>query len=194
MYFLKDEKIQDVLGDCQKAFEGEHTAENLGAKFGEYGSFLPTYQRSPVWPHSKTPPKVPAYGSPSPNNAHIEIAHQNSSTHTSASQPSRNGSWTAPRGGSTMNGKLKQEVVTSYCGDKSKSTSNFSNDSDQKSLKVRIRVCSDDTLTRKNAEIYSGLGLDGSPSSSLEASPVNSDGFFHATRDGPDVSPTSILE
>ncbi|PWA97228.1 zinc finger, CW-type [Artemisia annua] len=92
-----------------------------------------------------------------------------------------------------MNGKLKQEVVTS-CGDKSKSTSNFSNDSDQKSLKVRIRVCSDDTLTRKNAEIYSGLGLDVSPSSSLEASPLNSDGFFHAPRDGPDVSPTSILE
>nr|GEY20448.1 zinc finger, CW-type [Tanacetum cinerariifolium] len=93
-----------------------------------------------------------------------------------------------------MNGKLKQEVVTSYCGDKSKSTSNFSNDSDQKSLKVRIRVCSDDTLTRKNAENYSGLGLDGSPLSSLEASPVNSDGFFHVTRYGPDVSPISILE
>nr|GEV05102.1 ribonuclease H-like domain-containing protein [Tanacetum cinerariifolium] len=79
------------------------TSKNLGAKFGEYGSFLPTYQRSPFWPHSKTPPKVPAYSSPSPNNAHIEVAHQNSSTHTSASQPSRNGSCTAPRGGSTMN-------------------------------------------------------------------------------------------
>lgn len=123
----------------------------------------------------------------------MQVAHQNSITQTSASHPSRNGSWTAPRGGSTMNGKLKQEVVTS-CGDKSKSTSNFSNDSDQKSLKVRIKVCSDDTSTRKNAEIYSGLGLDVSPSSSLEASPVNSDGFFHAPRDGPDVSPTSILE
>lgn len=42
-----DEKVQSVLGHFQKDFEGGVSAENLGAKFGGYGSFLPTYQRSP---------------------------------------------------------------------------------------------------------------------------------------------------
>ncbi|GJY27876.1 hypothetical protein Tco_0403643, partial [Tanacetum coccineum] len=63
------------------------------------------------------------------------------------------------------------------------------------SLKVRIRVGSDNLSTRKKAEIYSGLGLDVSPSSSLEASPADSDDFCHAPRDTPcHESPTSILE
>lgn len=47
-----------------------------GAKFGGYGSFLPTYQRSPVGPHPKTPLKLHAHSapeSPNPNNVHIEV-------------------------------------------------------------------------------------------------------------------------
>lgn len=52
-----DEKIQDVLGHFQKDFEGGVSAENLGAKFGGYGSFLPTYQRSPVAQSPQTPQK-----------------------------------------------------------------------------------------------------------------------------------------
>ncbi|KAK0608246.1 hypothetical protein LWI29_027845 [Acer saccharum] len=40
-----DEKIQNVLGHHLKDFEGGVSAENLGAKFGGYGSFLPTYER-----------------------------------------------------------------------------------------------------------------------------------------------------
>ncbi|XP_039071240.1 cysteine-tryptophan domain-containing zinc finger protein 7-like [Hibiscus syriacus] len=42
-----DEKIKNVLGHFQKDFEGGVSAENLGAKFGGYGSFLPTYEHSP---------------------------------------------------------------------------------------------------------------------------------------------------
>jgi hypothetical protein len=44
-----------------------------GAKFGGYGSFLPTYERSPsVWPHPKTPQRN--YNQPrSPNNLPIEV-------------------------------------------------------------------------------------------------------------------------
>lgn len=111
--FLKDEKLQHVLGHFQKDFEGVVSAENLGksrnygvmvswkliksltkiylshidelilvifqisagAKFGVYGSFLPTYPRSPVCSHSRTPPKV-HYGnaSKSPNNMQLEVA------------------------------------------------------------------------------------------------------------------------
>ncbi|KVH94452.1 Zinc finger, CW-type [Cynara cardunculus var. scolymus] len=190
-----DEKIQDVLGHCQKEFEGGVSAENLGAKFGGYGSFLPTYQRSPLWPHPKTPPKVLTYSAPiSPNNAHVEVDHQNSVSQSSASQPARHGP--TPRRPS-MNSKLKQEAPTSSAMHGDKSTSNsqqtvkgFASGSDQKSLKVRIRVGSDNLSDRRNAEIYSGLGLDVSPSSSLEISPVDSDGFFHVPQDGPDESPT----
>ncbi|CAL5404842.1 unnamed protein product [Camellia sinensis] len=52
----KDEKLQDVLGHFQKDFEGGVSAENLRTKFGGYGSFLPTYQRSPGSRHNSVVP------------------------------------------------------------------------------------------------------------------------------------------
>ncbi|KAF5785174.1 putative transcription factor & chromatin remodeling CW-Zn family [Helianthus annuus] len=191
-----DEKIQNVLGHCQKDFEGGVLTENLGAQFGGYGSFL---QRSPVLPNPNARPKDLNYSAPvSPNNAHMKVVNQNTVSHSNKSQPVRNGpasvsarSESAPRK-SKSNGKLKQEVNI-YSGNKSKSITDVANDSDPKSLKVRIKVGSDNMLTKKHAEIYSGLGLDMSPSS-LEASPVNSHGFIHGPRDVPYESPTSILE
>ena len=66
--------------------------------------------------------------------------------------------------------------------------------SDQKTLKVRIKVGSDNLSTRKNAAIYSGLGLDDSPSSSLDESPSESEGISHERQDAPFESPTSILQ
>ncbi|KVI12516.1 Zinc finger, CW-type [Cynara cardunculus var. scolymus] len=203
-----DEKLQDVLGHFQKDFEGGVSAENLGAKFGGYGSFLPTYQRSPACPHPKTPPKVTTNtASVFPIDLQIEGGRQNSVSISNASQSTRHGpvsasgpSVPAPRG-PPMIGKMKQEghVSSAKAGDKFASNgqppvNNFANASDHKSLKVRIRVGSDNLTTRKNAEIYSGLGLDVSPSSSLEASPVDSDDFCHVPRDSPcDGSPTSRL-
>ncbi|KAL7207429.1 hypothetical protein ACSBR1_029393 [Camellia fascicularis] len=60
-----DEKHHSVLGHFQKDFEGGVSAENWGAKFGGYGSFLPTYQRSPsVRPQSKTPHRLQNFSSP----------------------------------------------------------------------------------------------------------------------------------
>ncbi|XP_015075800.1 uncharacterized protein LOC107019966 [Solanum pennellii] len=50
-----DEKLYNVLGHFQSDFEGEVSAENLGSRFGGYGSFLPTYQISPSWSHPRTP-------------------------------------------------------------------------------------------------------------------------------------------
>ncbi|KAH0648129.1 hypothetical protein KY285_033377 [Solanum tuberosum] len=41
-----DAKIQSILGDYMKDFEGAVSAENLGPKFGVYGSFLPIDQLS----------------------------------------------------------------------------------------------------------------------------------------------------
>ena len=45
-----------------------------GAKFGGYGSFLPTYQRSPVWSHPRTPQKIHGQNTPrSPNILQLEV-------------------------------------------------------------------------------------------------------------------------
>ncbi|KAI3783147.1 hypothetical protein L2E82_13211 [Cichorium intybus] len=198
-----DEKLQDVLGHFQKDFEGGVSAENLGAKFGGYGSFLPTYQRSPACPHPKTPPKIPTTNpSISPNHLHIEGGLQSSVSTSNASQLTKLGpplTSGPPPKGPLMNGKVKQEMHTlsNKAGDKFSSSGQPVNNNtcDQKSLKVRIKVGSDNLSTRKNAEIYSGLGLDVSPSSSLEASPVDSDDFCHVPNESPhEESPTSILE
>lgn len=66
--------------------------------------------------------------------------------------------------------------------------------SDQKTLKVRIKMGTDNLSTQKNAAIYSGLGLDVSPSSSLDDSPSESEEISR----GPNVvsveSPSSILQ
>lgn len=66
---------------------------------------------------------------------------------------------------------------------------------DQKMLKVRIKLGSSDNLSvQKKAAIYSGLGLDASPSSSLDENPSESEGMSC----GPIVigleSPTRIIQ
>lgn len=66
--------------------------------------------------------------------------------------------------------------------------------SDQKTLKVRIKMGTDNLSTQKNAAIYSGLGLDVSPSSSLDDSPSESEGISRDPEDVPFESPTSILQ
>lgn len=66
--------------------------------------------------------------------------------------------------------------------------------SDQISLKVRIKMGSDNLSTRKNDAIYCGLGLDVSQSSSLDDSASESEGISRELQDGPFESPTSILQ
>jgi hypothetical protein len=61
-------------------------------------------------------------------------------------------------------------------------------------LKVRIKVGSDNLSTQKNAAIYSGLGLDVSPSSSLDDSPSESDEMSHEPQDACLESPAHILQ
>lgn len=65
---------------------------------------------------------------------------------------------------------------------------------DQRTLKVRIKVGSENLSAQKNAEIYSGLGLVVSPSSSMEDSPTTSEGPYDKLLDVPEESPTSILQ
>ncbi|XP_044501307.1 cysteine-tryptophan domain-containing zinc finger protein 7-like isoform X2 [Mangifera indica] len=197
-----DEKLQHVLGHFQKDFEGGVSAENLGAKFGGYGSFLPTCPRSPVWSHPKTPPKV-HYGnaSKSPNNMQMENGRHSSVVSLSAPHllgpgPASSSTSLPALKAPSINDSVKEEVsMASTRAEEYVGRHEFVNKKhlpDQKTLKVRIKVGSDNLLTQKNAAIYSGLGLDVSPSSSLDDSPSESEGNDREHQDAPS-SPTHIL-
>ncbi|CAK9178035.1 unnamed protein product [Ilex paraguariensis] len=202
-----DEKLQDVLGHFQKDFEGGVSAENLGAKFGGYGSFLPAYQRSPACFHPRTSPKDHIDNMPrSPNIVHLEGVRHNSVVSSNASVSATHGLASASSvllpavRVSSVKDLVNQDLCMSsaHCADVPISTcelmTNSANPSDQRTLKVRIKVGSDNLSTQKNAEIYSGLGLDVSPCSSLDGSPIGSHRFSHEHPNGPDESPTSILQ
>ncbi|XP_019176898.1 PREDICTED: uncharacterized protein LOC109172205 [Ipomoea nil] len=154
-----DEKVQSVLGHFQKDFEGGVSAENLGAKFGGYGSFLPTYQHSPsVLSQPKSPPRFHSHNMPgSPKHLITE----------------KNGVAVSGNSHSLLAVRGAPEQVAEKC--LAKDEPNYLNKSvtltDQRTLKVRIKVHPHKT-TQKNAAIYSGLGLT-SPSS-MESSPVES--------------------
>ncbi|XP_040931858.1 cysteine-tryptophan domain-containing zinc finger protein 7 [Gossypium hirsutum] len=198
-----DEKIQHVLGHFQKDFEGGVSAENLGAKFGGYGSFLPTYTRSPGWPHPNGSPKVQSWHAPrSPPKMPLEDGRHNSVCSSSGSQsvmPGLPSNFETLRKTSTVNDSIKQEVnLTSAHVDELAFRCEFASKkaaslSDPKTLKVRIKMGSGDLSTQKNAAIYSGLGLDVSPSSSLDQSPSESEGMYQESQEPLSESPTSIL-
>ncbi|XP_077223861.1 cysteine-tryptophan domain-containing zinc finger protein 3-like [Tasmannia lanceolata] len=200
-----DEKLQDVLGHFQKDFEGGVSAENLGAKFGGYGSFLPAYQRSPsILSHPRTPQKVQSYSAPkSPNKLLLEGARPNHATQAGGSHSAR----FLPASNSLQPGSKVPIVDKSAKRDLGMSTAHgalhftpkydsgdkYVNATDLKTLKVRIKVGPDNVFARKNAAIYSGLGLDDSPSS-LEDSPDGSGGLSPDVLDAPDESPMTILQ
>ncbi|CAK7348262.1 unnamed protein product [Dovyalis caffra] len=198
-----DEKLQDVLGHFQKDFEGGVSAENLGesmylrrAKFGGYGSFLPTYQRSPVWSHSRTSPKIQhCNASRSPNNLQMEGGRRSSVSSSTTSQLVR-----LEPSSTVLKESVKQEAhlpSTHFSEELFPRDESVNKKSaslpDQKMLKVRIKVGSDNLSTKKNAAIYSGLGLDVSPSSSLDDSPSESEGMSHEPQDAHLESPAHIL-
>ncbi|THG02768.1 hypothetical protein TEA_002788 [Camellia sinensis var. sinensis] len=101
---------------------------------------------------------------------------------------------------SSNNDLSKRDIGMSsaHCAEESSSrcelAKNCAQPSDQKTLKVQIKVGSDNLSTQKNAEIYTDLGLDILPSSSLNESPTDSEGFSHERLDAPEESPTSILQ
>ncbi|KAJ1412647.1 Zinc finger, CW-type [Sesbania bispinosa] len=200
-----DEKLQDVLGHFQKDFEGGVSAENLGSKFGGYGSFLPTYQRSPVWSLPKTPQKIHSQSTPkSPKNLHPEGGQGDAVQCSTGAQSLRLGPGSATSSrltaikGLPLDDGTNQEKGTAITSAEALTSSKYdtrtTSISDQKTLKVRIKMGPDNLSTRKNAAIYSGLGLDVSPSSSLDDSPSESEGISRGPPDAPFESPTSILK
>ncbi|XP_051142127.1 cysteine-tryptophan domain-containing zinc finger protein 3-like isoform X2 [Andrographis paniculata] len=187
------EKLQKCLGHLQKDFEGGVSAENLGAKYGGYGSFLPTYQRSPLLYQTISPAEVHNNGvARSPRKLKFEDQRQK----PFASVRSGDASGKAVSGEHSLKSKGN---VQSYHVEgaifKGESTKKKSVDSsNQRTLKVRIKVGSENLLTQRNAELYNGLGLVVSPSSSLDVSPETSDDSCDKHFNVPGESPTSILE
>ncbi|XP_027165558.1 uncharacterized protein LOC113765539 [Coffea eugenioides] len=195
-----DEKVQSVLGHFQKYFEGGVSAENLGAKFGGYGSFLPTYQRSPsIWSQPKSPQRVQIHTTTKSPMCR-EVAVQNATALPDPPLSQRNGT-AASRGvhlshekvvqsgdGSRQDSCLSSVQVTEKFPTRHQPSTNKSlNPSDQKPLKFRIKV------PQKNAAIYSGLGLT-SPSSSTGNSPGGSGGNLLESQETPDESSSCILK
>lgn len=97
------------------------------------------------------------------------------------------------------NGHVNQEGWTSSsraeeCHPNCESSDNKSDNlSNQKLLKVRIKVGSGNLSTQNKAAIYSGLGLNMSPSSSLDDSPSEGEGTCRHPG-VPYESPRSILQ
>ncbi|KAK9288449.1 hypothetical protein L1049_016906 [Liquidambar formosana] len=200
-----DERIQNVLGHFQKDFEGGVSAENLGAKFGGYGSFLPTYERSTsIQSHPKT--LQGNYSTPrSPDNLPMEGATQSCMAPSNGPPPVR--LVTAPCSAQLPRISRVPSVDVSVKQDsclasgqapekfplKHKTPNKSANLTGQRKLKFRIKVGSDNTV-RKNTAIYSGLGLDNSLSSSPGSSPEKSGGMPSEYRENREESPTSILQ
>ncbi|CAN7038710.1 unnamed protein product [Brassica oleracea var. botrytis] len=148
-----DEKLENVLGHFQKDFEGGVSAENLGAKYGGYGSFLSMYQRSPL---CKSPP---------PQAQHQVVSGSKCSASSAAPQVSVSGSTSKALPASDVLVNLKkpdskQKPVT-------KPSSSFSAPVNHKTFRLRIKVGSSDLSSPKNVSTYdSKQGLNMPPSTS----------------------------
>ncbi|XP_039058315.1 cysteine-tryptophan domain-containing zinc finger protein 7-like [Hibiscus syriacus] len=190
-----DEKIKNVLGHFQKDFEGGVSAENLGEKFGGYGSFLPTYE---CFPSSLSHPKTPQRNSSTPRstkNLSMEGAFQNLKAPPSAPLAARHGNASCPSGiiAAKHDSLLSFNHVAEKPALKDASFKRADILTDRRTLKVRIKVGSD-TKIQMNSAIYSGLGLDDSPTSSWGNSPDESGGTMTASPGNTNESPTKILQ
>ncbi|KAM2746014.1 hypothetical protein PS2_021661 [Malus domestica] len=83
-----------------------------------------------------------------------------------------------------------REPEAERCSLKDETSNKQGNPTDQRTLKVRIKMNPDD-IARKNVAIYSGLGL-GSPISSLENNPEESKEMIPQSKVIVDDSPTNI--
>ncbi|GAA0152761.1 hypothetical protein LIER_11159 [Lithospermum erythrorhizon] len=196
-----DEKIEDILGHFQKDFEGGVvSAENLGPKFGGYGSFLPSQAPSPACSQQMTTSEVFDGNTPrSPIILDYEASQLSSLASCGSSLPLRleAGSTSNSKGRESTNVRVKGDGRVSFNSVETPTSIGVEKSEfpyDQKTLKVRLKLGSNNLPVRKNDELYSGLGLDGSPSPSLNDHCTDSEGISHGIRDLSENSPTSILK
>ncbi|KAL5785243.1 hypothetical protein ACOSQ2_007635 [Xanthoceras sorbifolium] len=199
-----DEKVQNVLGHHLKDFEGGVFAENLGAKFGGYGSFLPTYERSS---YIRSCPKSPQRNStatkslynlstegPSQNlkptlNAppSVSVGTSSCSDHLLQNSGVPSGVVSASHDLHVSSAQVAKQVTM-----KGESLNKSGHLADRRTLRLRIKMSSD-KVAKKSAAIYSGLGLDNSPSSSWDSA-EESGRINPLSRGSADGSSTNILQ
>ncbi|KAK6130516.1 hypothetical protein DH2020_035744 [Rehmannia glutinosa] len=203
MVVIKETRFNVYWGIFRKILRGGVTAENLGAKFGGYGSFLPTHQRSPsIWSQPKSPQRVHNSHSPrspnvcpegpTPNSAMVPDPPSTQRGGISSSSPSMRTSQTlktTPFDNASV--RQKATVCSDKVGEVFPPSSKGVNPPDQRTLKVRIKV-GPERVAQYNAEIYN-LGLT-SPSSSEGNSHDESDGLFIESHETPNESPANILK
>ncbi|KAM2656927.1 hypothetical protein EV1_012362 [Malus domestica] len=197
-----DERIQNALGHFLQDFEGGNSVETLGAKYGGYGSFLPSHERSSsILSHPRTP-QINYNTSRSPKSL-TEGAPQNLKSYSKAAPNVRLG--TANNAHFSHNSRvlpgdisvkrnscLPFVQVAEGCSLKDETSNRQGNPTDQRTLKVRIKMNPDNTV-RKNVAIYSGLGLS-SPSSSSENSPEECKEMIPPSQAIVDDTTTNIIQ
>lgn len=194
-----DKKIENVLGHYQKDFMRGLSAEILGARFGGYGSFLPVHQRSPsISSNQRTQSHI---SSEYPRNLPSEHPPQNPTTVANHSVPARSGPASSDHGIQalpesricSMNNQSKlQRLLDGWSNDEQKKP--IVHHPAQKSLKLRVKMTFESAFSRDNSAIYSGLGLDISPSSSPKDSPSQCDGSSPDMQGMKPESPTYIVK
>eukprot|EP01018_Ginkgo_biloba_P006915 Gb_31926 [translate_table: standard] len=201
-----DVKLQNVLGHLQKEFEGGVSADKLGSKFGGYGSFLPTQERSPsLLLQPKTPAIVQKYSlSKSQKQGSVEHICDKAKSSVNAAPPTKSVSVAIknPSVSGALASNFAHEGLMALNGAKCDEASSGTKvtvatsvtGGNQKKLKLRFKVGSDSLLRTKNNAIYSGLGLQLSSSPSLEDSPDKNQKFSTEAEYPPDLSPLSIIQ
>ncbi|GMH13160.1 hypothetical protein Nepgr_015001 [Nepenthes gracilis] len=190
-----DKRIHDLLGQYQRDFMGGFSAEQLGARYGGYGSFLPAYRRSPttlshlrVQSNSRTRPSHIMLPEAAPHNPVIQAndsLHGRHRTSSDCGVPT----CSVPVASSTdihTGHQSSEECIVNL-----KHKNKPDNSSTHNSQKVQVREGSHNILAQDNSAIYCGLGLDMSPSSSPEDSPLEFDRIFPSMLEG---SPFHIVE
>lgn len=88
---------------------------------------------------------------------------------------------------------ISANAVAERCLLNDDNTNKLGNSNDQRSLKFRIKMRSNIPV-QKNIAIYSGLGLDDSPSSSMGNSPEEDECMPPLSQDTAEESPTGIIQ
>lgn len=175
-----DEKLQKLLGHFQKDYEGGVCAENSGSQMGGYGSFLYPERSLSVISQSRSPAVPPNHGNAS-RSPYVPVESAQKSHFVKTELDSRRKDDYCRRTSNGINGNPHQQILN-----------RAANGPEQKAPKIRIKVNSR-SLARNTAAVYSGLGLDISPSSSMDDSLGGSTGAPEP-KNLPDASPHTILQ
>ncbi|XP_047054002.1 cysteine-tryptophan domain-containing zinc finger protein 5-like isoform X2 [Lolium rigidum] len=176
-----DEKLQKLLGHFQKDYEGGVCAENSGSQMGGYGSFLYPQRSLSVISQSRSPAVPPNHGNAS-RSPYVPVESAQKSHFVKTELDSRGKDDYCRRTSNGINGNPHQQILNRAV-----------NGPEQKAPKIRIKVNSSRSLARNTAAVYSGLGLDISPSSSMDDSLGGSAGDPEP-KNLPDASPHTILQ